>query len=114
MERSGIPESLTINNMKRGGYIYIMTNKAKTTLYIGVTATLHKRVEEHKSGKGSDFTKRYKCFYLVYYKGFHHIEEAIKMEKRMKKWKRQWKDNVIEEFNSEWKDLSDDVFEHRV
>lgn len=56
--------------MERGGYIYIMSNKNRTVLYIGVSSALYWRGQEHKNGNGSSFTKKYNCTYLVYYETF--------------------------------------------
>ena len=99
-----------LNCMKRGGSVYILTNIANNVLYIGVTSDLLRRLDEHKTGKYPDaFTSRYNCNKLVYYEGFNNIEEAIAREKQLKNWKRQWKLNLINEFNAEWKDLSGNV-----
>jgi putative endonuclease len=72
----------------KGGYIYIVTNKYRNVLYIGVTSDLDNRALEHKSGEGSLFTKKYNCFDLVYYEFYETLEEAIEREKQLKKWKR--------------------------
>jgi len=88
-------------------YVYILTNKSNRVLYIGVTNNLKRRVLEHKSKVNKGFTYRYNVDKLVYYECFTNILEAIKREKRMKKWNRQWKDELITGFNSEWLDLYD-------
>ena len=93
----------------RGGYVYIMSNKYRTVFYVGVTSNLLNRVFEHKSGKGSSFTVKYHCTDLVYYERFHLIEEAIAREKAIKKWNREWKLNLIREFNPEIRDLSNEI-----
>ena len=67
--------------------IYIMSNKTRTVLYIGVTSALYWRVLEHKSGEGSEFTSKFNCTDLVYFETFSTIEESIKREKVLKKWK---------------------------
>ena len=95
--------------MTKGGYVYIVSNKNRTTLYIGVTSDLQERVFRHKSGEGSAFTKQYNCTDLIYYEVFEDIESAIAREKQLKKWKRVYKNNLINEFNPEWKDLYDDI-----
>ena len=95
--------------MERGGYVYIMSNKNRTVLYIGVTANLPNRVFEHKSGIGSQFTKRYNCLDIIYYEGFTAIEEAIIREKQLKKWKRVWKDKLIISQNPNLADLTDKI-----
>ncbi len=89
----------------KGGYTYIMTNAGKTTLYTGVTANLLNRVWQHKSGIGSKFTSKYKCYYLVHFEFYDSIEEAIAREKQIKSWPRKWKENLIRETNPEWNDL---------
>lgn len=93
----------------KGGYVYIITNKNRTVLYTGVTSNLYARVFEHKEGIGSAFAKKYNCVDLLYYEFHEQVEIAIKREKQIKKWKRSYKENIINEFNSEWKDLFDQV-----
>ncbi len=86
-----------------------MSNYARTTLYIGVTADLKTRVAQHKEGIGSKFTSKYKCFYLVYYEQHFLIGDAIRRETQMKRWKRDWKNELIESVNPEWKDLWEEL-----
>ena len=88
--------------------VYMMTNKKEGTLYIGVTNNLSRRVCEHKKGIRGGFTKRYNLEKLVWYETGDGIHAAIETEKRMKKWKREYKINVIEKMNPSWEDLSDD------
>ena len=95
----------------KGGYVYIITNKKRTVLYIGVTSNLYSRIYEHKSGLGSLFTKKYKCTDLLYYQFFNSIEEAINREKQLKKWKRVWKDELIKSLNPSLNDLFSSVTE---
>jgi len=87
------------------GYVYIITNKKEGTLYIGVTSNLVKRVYEHKQKFIDGFSKKYNLTNLVYYEQFDSIENAIKREKQLKNWKREWKLNIINQFNPTWKDL---------
>ena len=83
-----------------------MTNYNNKVLYIGVTSNLYARVSEHKEKKYSDsFTAKYNCNKLVYYESFSRIEEAIIKEKQLKKWKREWKERLINEMNPQWIDL---------
>ena len=89
-------------------YLYILTNKRNCTLYIGVTNDLERRVFEHKNKLVDGFTKQYGLNRLVYFETFQYVNDAIKREKNMKKWKRQWKINLIEKENSNWEDLSSD------
>ena len=86
-----------------------MTNKNKTTLYIGVTSDLTARIHEHKKHKyPNSFTARYNLEYCVYYEMFSRIEEAIGREKVLKKWRREKKDDLINSLNPEWEDLKID------
>jgi putative endonuclease len=88
------------------GYIYILTNKNNTTLYIGVTSDLIKRINEHKTKfHPESFTAKYNVDKLVYYEGFHSIEEAIHREKQLKAGTRKIKEELINKMNPEWKDL---------
>ena len=89
----------------KAGYTYILTNKNKTVLYIGVTSNLVKRVYEHKNHFVAGFTKKYNVDKLVYYEAFISILDAIQREKQMKKWNRAWKIQLIEQSNPTWKDL---------
>ena len=90
-----------------------MSNYNRTVLYIGVTANLHARVYQHKIAEGSNFTITYKCHDLIYFETFPTIDEAIVREKRLKKWKREWKENLIRSSNPEMKDLSGEVAEYQ-
>ena len=83
-------------------YIYILTNKNKSTLYIGVTSDLRIRLSEHNSGAGSKFTKKYNLIYLVYFEKFGDINFAINREKQLKKCSRVKKDKLIETVNPNW------------
>ena len=90
-------------------YVYMMASKRNGTLYIGVTNDLARRVEEHRQGTVGGFTKRYNVHRLVYYEEHRDVEEAIAREKRMKKWRRVWKINLIEDVNPDWHDLCHDL-----
>ena len=89
-------------------YIYILTNKSNNVLYVGVTNDLIRRIFEHKSKLVEGFTKKYNLWKLVYYEAADNIESAINREKQLKNWHRDWKMNLIDQFNPDWKDLSDD------
>ena len=96
--------------MVRGGYIYIITNKNNTTLYVGVTSNLKKRIYEHKTGKyKKSFSYRYNLKKLVYYEGFTTIVEAIAREKQIKGGSRKKKEEMIRSINPDWKDLYDEI-----
>ena len=97
------------SDRKMSAYVYIMTNKTNSTLYIGVTSDLVKRVYEHKESLVDGFSKRYNLKKLVYYEVHDKIYEAIKREKQLKSWKRDWKDKLVADFNSNWIDLYDEV-----
>ncbi|MDD5197495.1 MAG: GIY-YIG nuclease family protein [Candidatus Gracilibacteria bacterium] len=92
------------------GYIYITSNEKRGTLYIGVTSDITKRIWEHKNTVDPKcFTTRYNCKHLVYYEVFDNIIHAIEREKQLKNWHRDWKINLIEAKNPEWKDLYEDI-----
>jgi len=96
--------------MKKGGCIYIITNKHNTVLYIGVTANLQRRIEQHKTGYNEkSFSFRYNLNKLVYYKSFPSIIEAITREKQLKAGSRAKKIQLIVSMNPEWRDLWEDV-----
>ncbi len=94
--------------MKRG-YVYIMMNRTRTTLYVGVTSNLSRRTQSHKEGRGSKFTSRYKLTDLVYYEQHDSIVLAIAREKQLKNWKREWKLELIQSVNPDLKDLSTEL-----
>ena len=88
--------------------MYILTNKNKTTLYVGVTANLFGRIQEHKSSLNKNsFSYKYNLHYFIYYEFFSRIEEAIAREKEIKKWRREKKEDLINSMNPQWNDLSD-------
>jgi len=87
------------------GYTYILSNKARTVLYIGVTNDLIKRIYEHRNEKSSKFTSKYMCYYLMAFEYFESIEDAITKEKQMKFWKRSWKMEWIYNQNPNFIDL---------
>jgi len=86
-------------------WVYILASRPQGTLYIGVTNSLLRRVEEHRQGKGSTFTRKYKVHRLVWFEAFANVEQAIQREKTMKEWPRAWKINLIERDNLHWVDL---------
>ena len=86
-------------------YTYILSNKSNTTLYIGVTNDLERRVAEHRSGMIPGFTQKYNCHKLVYFEEYSDVEQAIAREKQLKKWSRAKKDSLIDTKNKERKDL---------
>lgn len=86
-------------------YVYIICNKRNGTLYTGITSNLIKRIWQHKNGLVEGFSKRYSIKLLVYFEAHNDVEEAIFREKRIKKWNRKWKLNLIEKNNPNWDDL---------
>ena len=93
----------------KGGWVYIITNKAFGTLYIGVTSDLAARVWQHRNGIGSAFCKKHGLTMLVYAERHERIDEAIAREKAMKAWKRNWKLRQIMEMNPNWDDLFESI-----
>ena len=88
-------------------YVYILTTRKNTVLYVGVTSDIKARVWQHKQGMIAGFTKRYSINKLVYAEEYQSIEEAIHREKGIKEWKRAWKTELIEKANPAWDDLYD-------
>ncbi|GMM92906.1 GIY-YIG nuclease family protein [Qipengyuania sp. MTN3-11] len=95
--------------MERGGYTYVLTNKPRGVLYIGVTADIDARMIQHRVGRGSAFARRYGLKLLVLVEHHDTIEDAIAREKAMKAWKRDWKIELIEKSNPDWRDLFEDI-----
>ncbi|SDL41936.1 putative endonuclease [Salinimicrobium catena] len=89
-------------------YVYILTNKNHTVLYIGVTSNLIKRIYQHKIKAYKGFTARYNCDQLVYYQEFPNISQAIEYEKKIKAGSRKAKEKLIASLNPEWHDLAAD------
>ncbi|MBN9588113.1 MAG: hypothetical protein BGN85_06040 [Alphaproteobacteria bacterium 64-11] len=86
-------------------YVYILASKHNGTLYIGVTNDLARRIWEHREGLAEGFTKKYDVKRLVHFEVFDNINDAIHRETRLKKWKRQWKIDLIQSRNLLWDDL---------
>ncbi|WP_229266825.1 GIY-YIG nuclease family protein [Leptospira sp. severe_002] len=92
-------------SQERSCWVYVLASKIGGTLYIGVTNDLVKRVYQHKEGLVEGFTERHDVHRLVYFEQHSEIEAAIRREKRLKKWKREWKIRLVEESNPNWVDL---------
>ena len=90
-------------------YVYFMANVSHTVLYLGRTENPVKRVYEHRNKLAEGFTKQYNVTKLVYFEIHEDKEKAAKREWKMKKWRRQWKDELIQVHNPEWKDLYDGI-----
>ena len=89
-------------------WVYLLTNKHCTTLYIGITNDLERRIAEHKSGEIEGFTSRYCLKRLVWMEHFPDVRAAIACEKRLKGWRRNRKIALVEKSNPRWLDLSAD------
>ena len=87
----------------------MMTNKTHSTVYTGVTSSLKHRVWQHKNKTADSFTKKYNCTKLVYVEEYDDVGYAIKREKNIKAWKRDWKDEKINEQNPNWDDLYEQI-----
>lgn len=90
-------------------YVYIITNISNTTLYVGITNDLARRVFEHKNKLVDGFSKRYNLHKLIFYEITEDVEAAIAREKQLKNWSRNKKDRLIGDFNPELKDLYNEV-----
>ena len=90
-------------------YVYIMTNRRNTVLYIGVTNNLIRRIYEHKEKLVDGFAKKYNVTKLVYYEVYEDVENAISREKQLKAGSRQKKIDLINQMNIGWRDLYDEL-----
>src|SRR5690606_4068235 len=96
--------------MSKFGYVYILSNKNRTVLYIGVTSNLESRILQHKAGKGSRFTAKYSITDLLYFENIQGMTAAISREKQLKRWHKKWKWNLIKESNTDLNDLAAEWF----
>ena len=95
----------TMERARKGGWVYIMSDRYRGTMYVGVTSDLSARIHQHKSGTGSDFCARYRLYRLVWAERSADISACIEHEKRLKRWQRQWKFALIERANPNWGDM---------
>ena len=96
--------------MTHGGTVYIIANKLRTAIYIGVTADLYSRIIDHKNHiYKNSFTDRYNCAFCICYEHYPTIQQAITREKEIKKWRRNKKDALINTLNPKWEDLWNDI-----
>ncbi|MHA1539827.1 MAG: GIY-YIG nuclease family protein [Alphaproteobacteria bacterium] len=86
-------------------YVYILASQKNGTLYVGMTSNIFRRIYEHQNESLKGFTRKYAVKKLVYYEVFEDVEQAILYEKKLKKWRREWKIDLIVKNNPEWKDL---------
>jgi putative endonuclease len=96
--------------MQKGGWVYIMADRYRGGVYVGVTSDLVRRVHQHRTGEGSEHVAQYSKTRLVYAERHEEIEAAIAREKLVKKWKRLWKFALIEADNPDWRDLWDEWY----
>ncbi len=92
-------------------WIYIVTNRSHSVLYIGVTNRLSRRTWAHREGAKSGFASKYQCKKLIHYEHYREIRDAIARESQLKKWSRAKKVNLISRLNSRWEDLGPDVLQ---
>lgn len=95
--------------MEKVYYVYLLASGRNGTLYAGITSDLARRVHEHKTGAMNGFSKRYDVKRLVYVEQMRDVNAAIAREKRIKKYPRAWKINLIEETNPTWRDLYEEI-----
>jgi putative endonuclease len=95
--------------MDKSSYVYILASEPYGTLYVGVTSDLVKRVWQHRQGFVSGFTKDHRTKHLVWYEVHADIMQAITREKQIKRWRRDWKVNLIQGMNAHWRDLYDQI-----
>ena len=96
--------------MPKPGYAYIMASRLNGTIYIGVTSNLAQRAYQHRNGLLGDFTRRYGCKLLVWFEAYDDLQDARTRELQLKKWKREWKLQLIEKCNPDWLDLYPSLF----
>jgi putative endonuclease len=96
-----------MDRLRRGGWVYIMADRYRGTMYVGVTSDLVVRIDQHRRGVGSDFCARYGLVRLVWAEPGDDMIAAITQEKRLKRWRREWKCALVERGNPEWRDLFD-------
>jgi len=86
-------------------YVYMVTNYTRTTIYTGFTGNLVQRIEQHKAKSVNSFSRKYKTDILVYADEFENVSEARARERAIKKWNREWKDNLINKSNPNWEEI---------
>jgi len=104
-----LSESKRNGNMKTY-FVYIMTNRSRVVLYVGVTNSIERRLWYHGNTFGRSFTKRYKVDRIVYYESYHHIRDAIAREKEIKGWRREKKNDLVRSLNPKLEDLASRMF----
>ena len=105
MTSGAVNETVHHRGMRKGGWVYLMTNRRDGTLYLGVTSDLARRAWQHREGLMDGFTKQYGLTSLVWYEWHDDIRTAIQREKTMKHWPRAWKVRLVHAMNPDWDDL---------
>ena len=95
-------------------WVYMVSNKTRSTLYTGVTDDLARRVSEHRAAEVPGFTQQYHCTHLVYFEHFREVRDAIAREKQLKGWRREKKNALVAKANPHWNDLAADWDEGRL
>ena len=90
-------------------FVYILAARPHGAIYIGCSTDLRRRIEQHRTGEGNTHTRRYGIHTLVYFETHERIDAALEREKKLKRWKRKWKDDLIASVNPEWLDISVDI-----
>jgi len=90
-------------------YVYILAAHPHGALYVGYTNDIRRRIEQHRSGTANSHTKKYSIHTLVYFESHDRIDDALAREKKLKRWRRKWKDELIAAVNPEWRDISTDI-----
>ena len=91
-------------------WVYILSNKTRSTLYIGITDNLERRISQHRAGEIPGFARQYHCIHLVYFEQFRNVRVAIAREKQVKGWRREKKNALIAKKNPHWNDLAVELF----
>jgi putative endonuclease len=94
--------------MKDLFYVYFITNKYNTVIYTGFSDDIYERTIQHKDKVNPGFSKKYNCYKLVYYEEFENAEDALHRERQLKRYRRKWKEDLIDRTNPEWRDLWED------
>ena len=105
-------ESIPRQSLSRPGFVYLLASKPNGTLYLGVTSDLVRRVGQHRTGETPGFTSRYGVSRLVWFERHPDVRDAVRREKRLKKWRREWKLDLVRQANPTWEDLWDAVSDH--
>jgi len=94
-------------SVRKTYYVYILASRFRGATYIGVTGEIHQRLLDHRAGKGSAYATKWNITYPVHLEEFQYVNDALLREAQLKKWRRQWKFDLIETHNPNWNDLTD-------